>query len=294
MMGGEVTVESEPGKGSTFTLRLPAEVAAPPTPAPPAEGGGQRGTVLVIDDDPAVRDVMERLLRQEGFRVETAADGEEGLRKAAELRPDLITLDVIMPRKDGWSVLADLKAEPNLAEVPVIMLSMAGDRNLGYMLGAAEYLTKPLERERLSALLRKYRGPSGPAAVLVVDDDQLTRQMLRQVLEREGCTVVEAADGREALQRVAESPPVLILLDLMMPNMDGFAFTEELRRHPEWRSIPIVVVTSQDVSPADRQRLNGAVEKVLQKGAYTQQELLREVHRLTAGRAPAAEATKRE
>ena len=287
MMGGDVGAESESGRGSTFTIRLPAvvaEVAEPPgaaaTGPAPLDSPGVP-TVLVIDDEAAVRDLMQRFLTREGFRVVTAAAGEEGLRRARELRPDAITLDVMMPGMDGWAVLSALKADAAVADIPVIMLTIVDDKNLGYALGAADYLTKPIDRERLVTVLEKHRRD---LPVLVVDDDAGQRQLLRRMLEPEGFTVVEAENGRVALARLQEIRPTVILLDLMMPEMDGFEFVAECRRRESWRAIPIVVVTAKDLSPADRERLNGHVQKILQKGTSGRDELLAEVRELVATR----------
>jgi len=283
MMGGDVTAESESGRGSTFTIRLPARVAAtveePAAAAAPSEPAPLAGigTVLVIDDEAAVRDLMQRFLTKEGFRVVTASSGEEGLQRARELRPDAITLDVMMPGLDGWAVLSALKADAAVADIPVVMLTIVDDRNLGYALGASDYLTKPIDRERLTAVLRQHRRDR---PVLVVDDDDNVRQLLRRMLEPEGYTVVEAENGRAALERLREAIPSVVLLDLMMPEMDGFEFVTEFRRHEAWRAIPIVVVTAKDLSGADRERLNGYVQKILQKGAHSREQLLAEVREL--------------
>ncbi len=292
MMGGDVTVESEAGRGSTFTIRLPAEVAeSAEEPAPPADATGHGsagvGTVLVIDDEAAVRDLMQRFLTKEGFRVVTAHGGEEGLRLARELRPDAITLDVMMPGMDGWAVLSALKADPAVADIPVIMLTIVDDRNLGYALGASDYLTKPIDRERLVTILKQYRRD---LPVLVVDDDIEVRQLLRRILEPEGYTVVEAENGRAALERLRDVAPSVILLDLMMPEMDGFEFVAEFRRHEPWRAIPIVVVTAKDLSHHDRERLNGYVQRILQKGTYGREQLLAEVRDLVAASVDPPEA----
>jgi CheY-like chemotaxis protein len=281
MMGGDITMASELGKGSTFTVRLPANVAGRTTEttgeaADVARPGGA-GTVLVIDDEAAVRDLMRRFLGKEGFRVTTAASGEDGLRLARAQRPDTITLDVLMPGMDGWAVLSALKADPDLADIPVIMLTIVDEQNVGYALGASEYLTKPIDRGRLTAVLSKYRRD---LPILVVDDDASIRQLLRRILEGEGYTVVEAENGGAALARMSERSPGAILLDLMMPEMDGFAFVGALQAREAWREIPIVIITAKDLSADERRRLNGSVDRILQKGAYSRDALLAEVRAL--------------
>ncbi|MDO9070349.1 MAG: response regulator, partial [Deltaproteobacteria bacterium] len=253
MMGGEISAKSEPGRGTSFTIRLPARVkVTPPAAAPLRERpepmvSEDLSTVLVIEDDPDTRDLLKRFLSKDGFRVKTVSEGEEGLRLARELQPDVITLDVMMPGLDGWAVLTELKADPALADIPVVMLTIVDNKNLGYALGASDYLTKPIQRERLLAVLEKYRRHPQPGPVLVVEDDPETREILRRLLEKEGCQVIAAENGRVALERLAESQPMLILLDLMMPEMDGFQFIDRVRQHENWRTIPIVVVTAKDL-----------------------------------------------
>jgi CheY-like chemotaxis protein len=295
MMGGDIYVDSRPGEGSTFTVQLPAQVLddsdsgvrrlresvtrdmldSRELPASAVQqklartDGGTDRRVLIIDDDPTVHDLLKSILLKEGFQVSSALNAAEGLKLARTLKPTLITLDVRMPERDGWHVLADLKSEADLADIPVIMVSVIEDRKTAFALGAADYLTKPIERERLTALLAKYgSGGKTPATALVVDDDQDARHMLGGMLEREGWLVVEAGNGVEALRRVAEAPPHLILLDLIMPEMDGFGFLTELRKTAAWRTIPVVVITAMDLTPEDTARLNGGVDKVLQKGSF--------------------------
>jgi len=290
MMGGDISVDSEFGAGSTFTVRLPADSQVREEgPLAPAEGRAEPlpeegSIVLVIDDDPNVQELMRRLLSKDGFRVVTASAGEEGLKLAGELRPDVITLDVIMPSMDGWAILSALKADPELADIPVIMLTILDNKNMGYTLGASDYLTKPVDRDRLVTILKKYRRELPNFRVLLVEDDIETREILRQMLEKTGCSVTEAGNGRVALERMADSQPALILLDLMMPEMDGFQFVAELRKHEDWRSIPVVVITAKDLTSEDRQRLNGYVEKILQKETCTSEELLTEVRDLVVAR----------
>jgi len=293
MMGGDVSVESTMGEGSIFTVRLPARVKRPvkeativPTTAaalglttahaPPEDPSTpSKGTVLVIDDDPNACELMVRSLSKEGFRVLTATEGVDGLRLAREFHPHVITLDVLMPGMDGWSVLRELKADPKLSAIPVIMITMADDRSTGYALGASDYLTKPIDRERLAASVRRYR--QGTQGVLVVEDDDDTREMMVRTLGNDGWTVRAAANGRLALDRVRESVPELILLDLMMPEMDGFEFIAHLRENEAWRSIPVVVLTAKDITPEDHLRLQGNVRKVFRKASFSRDELIEEI-----------------
>jgi CheY-like chemotaxis protein len=298
MLAGDIRVVSTPEQGSTFTVRVPAELGlggtsaeAEPSPGISVSAEGA-STVLVIDDDPVVRDVMRRFLEGEGFQVTTASDGEAGLRLARQLRPTVITLDVLMPSMDGWAVLTALKADPALADTPVIMLTIIDDKPFGYMLGAAEYMTKPIDRKRLAALLEKYRTDQPAGTVLVVEDEGATRRTLRRLFKKQGWTVVEAEDGSVALERIAKQRPALIVLDLMLPTMDGFAFVEAVRQQEDWRTIPIIVLTAKDLTPEERQRLNGAVQQVLQKGTYGRDALLGEVRRLVASRTPRQGAEK--
>jgi signal transduction histidine kinase/CheY-like chemotaxis protein len=282
MMGGDVTVASEPGAGSTFTLRLPAEVRDPAKEGDaeplaqdrlPKEGN----TVLVVDDDPSARDLLKRFLNKEGFHVECAANGPEAIAAAKRLRPKVITLDVMMPGMDGWAVLTKLKEEPGVSEIPVIMLTIVDDKHFGHALGATEYLTKPVDRDRLSAVVRKLTKPTPPGKVLIVDDDPEVREMLVRTLERQAWIASTAVDGRAGLDAVAANKPDLILLDLMMPRMDGFEFVSELRKQQDWRSIPIIVITAKTLTNEDRLALQGHVQKVLQKGDFSLDALLTEL-----------------
>jgi signal transduction histidine kinase/CheY-like chemotaxis protein len=294
MMGGDITVTSESGKGSAFTVRLPALVAdsrlreaeieapapAPPTAPPVLAPSETAPMVLVIDDDANARELVMRGLAKEGFRVVAAAGGDEGLRLAHEVRPDVITLDVLMPGMDGWAVLRSLKADPALNQIPVIMITMVDAKDMGFALGASDYLTKPIDRERLASMVRRYRSKGAASVVLIVEDDAATREMIRRTLEQAGWTAREAENGRVGLERMRESVPELILLDLMMPEMDGFQFVGELRKREEWRQVPIVVVTAKDVTPAERLRLDGNVKRIFHKSGLDREALAREIRAL--------------
>jgi PAS domain S-box-containing protein len=283
MMGGSIDVESAPGAGSTFTFRLPEDVGrgadgAPRRPGAPDDGpAAGAGRVLVIDDEAPVRVLMRRFLTREGFSVDEAASGAAGLDLARERRPDAITLDVMMPGMDGWEVLARLKDDPALAEIPVILLTIVDDKKVGYALGATEYLTKPIDREQLRRALAPYRHAPGAHRLLLVEDDPTTAELVRRTLETEGWTVDWARNGREGLAQVDAAAPALILLDLMMPEMDGFEFLETLRAAPRRNDTPVLVVTAKDLTAEDHLRLNGHVSAVLQKGNYSRDELLSEI-----------------
>jgi CheY-like chemotaxis protein len=289
MMGGDIAVHSEFGRGSTFTVRLPRMGgAARPLPghaAAGAEAVAPAPLVLVVDDDKNTRELISRGLEKEGFRMIGAGSGEEALRLARERKPDVISLDVLMPGMDGWTVLRSLKADPTTASIPVVMVSMLDDRDIGHALGASDYLTKPFDRQKLVSALRRYRRDGAQRPVLVVEDDAPTREVIKRALERDGWAVSEADNGRRGLQSVARQVPDLILLDLMMPEMDGFEFVAELRKSESGRRIPVVVVTAKELGEEDRRRLNGQVRRVLHKGSFSREELTSELRRaLESGR----------
>jgi PAS domain S-box-containing protein len=281
LLGGDMGLASQPGVGTVFTVRLPraAPGAAREDTGPPGVGSGHAGRILVIDDDPHVHDLLRRTLSKRGFHVESAADGASGLERARELGPDVILLDVLMPGLDGWSVLSQLKEDPELGHIPVVMVTMLDDRSLGFALGATDYVTKPVDPPRLVAVLRRLcREPD--ATILVVDDDPASRSMLVRIVRDAGWNAVEAENGLEALTRLEEVQPALILLDLVMPEMDGFALAARLREDPQWSRVPVIVVTGKDLTAEDRARLNGYVARVLRKQDVGSEGLVAELRAL--------------
>jgi signal transduction histidine kinase/DNA-binding response OmpR family regulator/PAS domain-containing protein len=289
MLHGEISCTSESGKGSAFAVRLPAdaETAAPAAAESSTEITGEAGaqTVLVIDDDPDVRDLLGRHLGRSGYRVATAGGGEDGLKCAREIRPDAIMLDVLMPGMDGWAVLSVLKDDAELSDIPVIMVSMLDDRSLGYSLGAADYLNKPVERERLLSVLRKHCPDTSRGSVLIVEDDAATREMIRRVLKKEGWKTTEAENGAVGLERLGEAAPDAILLDLMMPVMDGFEFLARLRENAEWHGIPVIVVTAKTLTAEDHRRLKGSVELLVKKGGDEVETILTNLKKMLPAQA---------
>jgi GAF domain-containing protein/DNA-binding response OmpR family regulator len=277
MMGGDVTVESESGKGSVFTVRLPAGGATSSSEDLRRHGGH---CVLVIDDDATARELIAEHLKAEGFSVTAAAGGLEGLKLAKDLRPMAITLDVMMPDLDGWAVLAALRQDPELAEIPVIMVTILDEQRRAASLGAAGYLTKPIDRELLRGLMGRFRASARPTRVLLVEDDADQRERVSGWLEGQQWVVQEAANGREALAHLQTDQPDVILLDLMMPEMDGFAVVAALQKEPNWRDIPVIVITARDLDGKDRERLNSGVQSVLVKEAFRPGELVERIRRL--------------
>lgn len=287
MMGGEISVESQLGEGSTFRVSLPIEQAvavadpvAETSPTKPEDPTGEQArTVLVVDDDPAVTELLDLILKRKGYQVVSVTQGDNVVDLARRLKPSAITLDILMPDPDGWEVLGALKSEPETASVPVIVISMLDEATRGIALGAADYLTKPINASRILEVLERVIGAHSRASILIVEDEEDARILMKKTLEDTGCRVQEARNGIEALAKLEETPPDLILLDLMMPEMDGFEFIAELQKDKARRHLPVVVVTARDLDQDDHDRLNGQVAQVIQKRALTGTDLLKEIQR---------------
>ncbi len=296
-LGGDVHCTSALGEGSTFTIRLPRICQDPSIDRLKVSDFSQNDPnidpnaplILLVDDDPTVHDLLGRRLHREGYRVLASTRGEDALELARTVRPDAITLDVFMPEVDGWAVLSKLKDDPELANIPVIMLTFAEDRQRGLSLGASEYLAKPIDTiELLSAL--KDHCPSQPTpSVLVVEDEAATREFISRVLEKEGWKIDQAVNGLDALHQLSEAVPDVILLDLMMPEMDGFEFLARMRKNDQWKEIPVVIVTAKTLSNEDRKRLNGSVQTLIRKDGDEIETILNQLNEIlpsSASRTP--------
>ncbi len=286
MLGGDITYQTGIDQGTTFTLLCPAAPDAvevlPQAVCAYDEQASPEGThsVLVIDDDPEVQRMIAGWLSKEGFRVTCARGGEQGLELARALRPDVITLDVVMPRVDGWTVLQHVKSDPELSRIPVVLCSFSPDREKGYALGAFEYLLKPVDRRRLLSVVNRLAGDGQEGSLLVIEDDLEARLLVRRCLEKVGWEVVEAENGRVGLARLDEVIPDIILLDLLMPQMDGFEVLEKLHDREDWRDIPVIVVTARDLTEAELLRLNRRVDEALRSRICSPEDLVDRVRSL--------------
>lgn len=295
LMGGEILVSSKPGEGTTFSLELPAVAdSTKPESDPYADDlktresakTGHR-TVLVIDDDPSVLQITQRYLDRSGYNVLLAQNGEMGLEIARQQQPDAITLDLIMPGMDGWMVLNELKRDFQTSDIPIVLVSMLDEKEAGMTLGASEYLTKPLDRQRLAEVLRKVIPHKGCPDILLLEDDPAQRKLMVREFERENCQVKQAENGVIGLKLMKTHHFDLIITDLMMPEMDGFEFLEEIRQNKEWRNIPVIIVTAKELTEKDKQRLQGWVEDVIHKDKFTTEQLMETLaSRLDAAMAP--------
>lgn len=292
MLGGLVKVESTEGVGSIFTIEIPARYEKPVEQAPQVEEPSSRAPhlplILVIDDDPSAREFLTRFLTREGYGVETAANGEEGLRKARDMKPLAVLLDVTMPGMDGWNVLRLIRADEEIAETPVLMQTVVDEQNFGYALGANDYLLKPIDRNRLREALSRFAPLEPVGSVLVVDDDEDALERVSAALEREGWSVISCSGGEAALEAMKTQTPAIILVDLLMPGMDGYAFVRAVRDEVAWKDIPIVVLTAEDLSTRRLRALENSTSRILQKGSMPLSDLAADLRRIADQASPSS------
>lgn len=283
MHGGKIGFESKVGAGSTFYFILPVNTNAQvkKESAHLSEKPVNRGIILVVEDDPKTSELLCVFLNKSGYQTITAFDGEEALRKARQFKPSAITLDIMLPQKDGWEVLKELKEDTEVKDIPVLVISLVDNKDIGFGLGATDYLSKPVSRNDLLSKLSSYgflpKVNKSYSKVLVVDDDPKSVELLNTILSAEGYDVLTASGGREGIEKAFHHKPDLILLDLMMPEVSGFDVVDKLRMSPETNTIPIIVVTSKDLTPSDKEKLNHCVSLVVKKGMYSNERFLSDI-----------------
>ncbi len=295
LIEGDLLVSSEVGKGSIFMLTLPVCFGEGNSQATseimeesiPSEKEKDSQMILVIDDNLDAINLMKQNLEEAGYKVITATSGDEGIAKAKKYQPFVITLDIVMPKKDGWQVMHDLKAHPATRDIPVVVVTIVNKKKLGLRLGAADYLLKPLDEKQVLESLERFATPKNgnkPKSLLVVDDDPNVVDMIKQTISEGVYRVSTAMDGEEALQKIAQDPPDVILLDLMMPKMDGFEVIDSLKADMRCRDIPVIVLTAKLLSKSERDMLSQSAAKIIQKQGISDEQLLTEINSVISGK----------
>jgi PAS domain S-box-containing protein len=290
--GGHITVESEWGKGSTFRFRIPMIVAGEVVDSadqlirvvgePAVLPNGEKPLVLIIEDNVQAGQLIQLYLEEAGYRTEIARDGAEGIEKAKQLKPSIITLDMIMPIKDGWQVLKELKRHPICKDIPIIIISITDEKKLGFSMGAVDYFVKPVNKdELLNAIskvpLRIQKQKEHPK-VLIIDDDKTAAELIQVILEAEGYEVIKTMNGKDGVRMAGSENPDLIILDLIMPDISGFNVAYQLKQQPATRNTPIIILTSMDVDEDTKEQMEGFITTIMSKSRFTKKDLLREIN----------------
>jgi PAS domain S-box-containing protein len=294
--GGNIWLESEFGKGARFSFTLPAGTSqshvvsdtAPRMKTPASSGSSRMPLVLIVDDEVPAREILASYLEPEGFRVEIACSAEEAVAKARELQPDAITLDILMPNSNGFEALLSLKSAPDTANIPIIVVSILDQQKMGFALGAADYLIKPVDKGLLLQTIRKYTQPLtiAESLILVVDDDPLTLDLLETTLHCAGYKTQTALNGKAALDTLAHTPVSGILLDLVMPEMDGFEVLKHIKHDAALKDIPVIILTAKTLTEEDAVLLKRQSQALLQKDGAWKEGLMASLEKVIGERNP--------
>ncbi|RCK74588.1 MAG: sensory transduction histidine kinase [Ignavibacteriae bacterium] len=295
--GGEIRVDSEPNKGTTFTIRIPMVLGIENALMSEENRKDlenlteeiedqtkrkEKPLVLIIEDNQQAIQLLEMYLNDAGYRTEVARDGVEGIEKAKKLKPDIITLDLLLPKKNGWQVMKDLKSHPICKNIPVIIISITDEKKLGFSLGAVDYFVKPVNKEELLATLKRIplKKPTERShpKIMVIDDDPTSVELIELILETEGYEVIKTYDGREGIDLILKEKPDLVILDLIMPEISGFNIAYQMRQNPETKNIPIIILTSMEIDDQTREKMESFVTTIMSKQKFTKKDLLKEIN----------------